>query len=252
MTRPDAIRMEDVWFSFNGDPVLEDVNLVVEAGDFLAVLGPNGGGKTTLLKLALGLVAPVRGRVTVFGEEPERVRRRVGYVGQVSRASGVFPTTVEQVALMGRLGHTGPARRYTDEDRRAARRALERVEMWKYRARPMSNLSGGETQRVFIGRALAAEPELLLLDEPGNNLDPRFQTGIFEVLRELNREMTIVLVTHEVGVLSQHVKSVACINRRLHHHREGLLTRDMLEATYQCPVELIGHGVPHRVFGEHE
>ena len=247
----EVIRLEDVWVNYGDVTVLEGINLSVEELDFFGVIGPNGGGKTTLLKVILGLVKPSRGRVTVLGDTPERARRFIGYVPQESQFDRDFPVTVLDVVLMGRLGHTGLFRRYSSEDRRIAYEALEAVEMLEYKDRQIGRLSGGQRQRVFIARALVTQPKILLLDEPTASVDKPIQTEVYELLKRLNDRVTIVLVTHDIGVISTYVDKIACLNRRLFYHGSKELTTEIIEETYQCPVELIAHGVPHRVFREH-
>lgn len=246
-----AIEVEHLWAGYDGEAVIEDVNLTVREGDFLAIIGPNGGGKTTLLKVLLGLLEPMRGRVRLFGEDVHYGRRWVGYVPQRVETDQEFPIRVWDVAMMGRLGQRGLFRRYTPQDAQAVERALRDVEMWDLRDRPMGELSGGQRQRVYIARALAAEPRLLLLDEPTASIDPQVRTHIYELLRTLNERVTIVLITHDVGVISAYVKTVGCLNRRLFYHGGGEITEEMMANAYQCPVDLIAHGLPHRVFAEH-
>jgi zinc transport system ATP-binding protein len=245
------IELRDVWLSRRDQTVLEAVTLVVEPRDYLALLGPNGGGKTTLLEVILGLREPDRGSVRVFGETPRRARSRIGYVPQRAGFDLDFPVRVLDLVLMGRLGRRGLLRPFAREDRSRARAALDRLEMGALAERPIGTLSGGELQRALIARALAVEPELLLLDEPTASLDERIGRSIWELLEELSRELTIVLVSHDIGAISQHVRSVACLNRRLFSHPSKELTGEILEATYGCPVELLAHGQPHRVLPPH-
>ena len=230
--------------------VLEDVSLRVERGEVLSILGPNGGGKTTLLKIILGLLQPDSGSVRVLGQAPERARGRVGYVPQGHGFDGEFPIRVIDVALMGRM-RGRVIGRPTPSDREAAHAALERVEMAPLAERAIGALSGGQLQRVLIARALAQDPEILLLDEPTASLDERVGRSVWELFEPLSREMTIVLVSHDIGAISRYVKRVACLNRVLHAHESGRLTSDMLELVYGCPIELVAHGQPHRVLAEH-
>jgi zinc transport system ATP-binding protein len=164
--QPLAIEVKDVWFSYDRQLVLREVNLHIRQGEFLAILGPNGGGKTTLLKLMLGILKPTGGIVRILGQDPSHMTGRIGYVPQDTSVNKDFPISVMDVTLMGRLGHMGLSRRYSDEDRAQARQALERVDMWEYRGRPIGKLSGGQRQRVFIARALAANPLIIFMDEP--------------------------------------------------------------------------------------
>lgn len=247
-----VIEVKDLWVSYDDIVILEGVDLTVKKGDYLGIIGPNGGGKTTLLKAILGLVPPIRGTVRVLGQPPDVGRRHIGYVPQHTHFDKDFPISVWDVVMMGRLTTGGGWRIWSSrEDREAARKALEAVDMLDHRASHIDALSGGQKQRVFIARALASDPSILLLDEPTASVDRHIQASIYELLAELRKRMTIVLVTHDIGVISSYVDRIGCLNHRLHVHDEKHLTKDMLEETYQCPVELIAHGVPHRVFEEH-
>jgi zinc transport system ATP-binding protein len=230
--------------------VLEDINLTVPPGAFLALLGPNGSGKTTLLRVILGLLSPGAGTVRVLGETPRDARGRVGYVPQHAAFDREFPIHTEEVC-MGRLPRKRWLRHYDHEDHEAAHRALGTMEVDHLADRPIGTLSGGELQRVLIARALAMEPEVLLLDEPTASLDERIGRGVWEILEELSRTMTVVLVSHDIGAISHYVREVACLNRRLFMHPSGELSDEILEATYGCPVDLLAHGHPHRVLSPH-
>jgi zinc transport system ATP-binding protein len=241
------IEVEQVTFGYDSRPVLEDVSLTVRRGDFLAILGPNGGGKTTLLKLMLGLLEPWQGTVR------RHVRRRggLGWVPQFSGFDRNVPAGVEDVVRMGRLGLRGPFSPFRADDREAARGALERVGLLRLATTPVADLSGGQLQRTLIARALASDPEVLLLDEPLASVDAEVRRSLVDVLTELNAEVPMVVVTHDLTPLAGVVRQIACVNRRLHYHPEGRLTSAMLEEVYGCPVELIAHGVPHRVLDPH-
>jgi zinc transport system ATP-binding protein len=253
------IQIADLDFAYNGQRVLEDVNLEVWEGDFIAMIGPNGGGKTTLLRLMLGLLKPERGRIRVMGEPATRVSHHIGYVPQDVHINRSFPITAMDVVLMGKLA---PGKRWSknaQQDRRDALEALDRIDMAGLAHRRIGELSGGQRQRVFIARALVTRPRLLLLDEPTASIDSKGQTDFFRLLKRLNRDITIIVVSHDLLVISTYVKSVACVNRRLHYHRQAEITGDMLETMYPCtveevcPVELVTHGhLPHRVLQHHE
>jgi zinc transport system ATP-binding protein len=247
-----AIELHNISFFYNNHPILTNVNLTVEEQDFLAIIGPNGSGKTTLLKIVLGLMNPAQGTVRVFGKTPQEASGLLGYVPQDTGFNKDFPISVQDVALMGRLGQRGRERRYTSEDRALARGVLEQVGMWEYRDRPIGKLSGGQRQRVLIARALTVEPKILLMDEPTASVDARFQTDLYGLLKQLNATITIVIVSHDMSVLSGYINSVACLNQTLYHHESGEITEEVLHAAYQCPVDLIAHGgVPHRVLRKH-
>ncbi|MGD9303997.1 MAG: ABC transporter ATP-binding protein [Desulfobacterales bacterium] len=252
------IKVRDLNFSYNGQPVLRDVDLEVAAGDFMAMIGPNGGGKTTLLKLMLGLLSADRGQILIFGKSPKAVSHRIGYVPQDVHINKDFPVSVLDVVLMGKLKPGRGWTRHSDNDRAAARQALEKVEMADHDDRRIGELSGGQLQRVFVARALVTEPDLLFLDEPTASIDTKGQREFYTLLKELNESITIIVVSHDLMVVSGYVKSVACVNQRLHYHGHAELTGEMIELMYQCtaeevcPVELIAHGVPHRVLHPHE
>lgn len=256
-----VIEIEGLTLSFGGVPVLDNVDLTVERGDFLAVLGPNGGGKSTLLKVMLGLLRPDSGTVRVLGAPMGEAGGRIGYLPQHTHVSGCFPISVLDAVRMGmvspglgRIAGFGGGR----VERERARRALERVNMLDHAQRALADLSGGQKQRVFIARAVVGDPELLLLDEPTASVDTRSRNSLFRLLAELNREMTVVMVSHDISSLASGVKSVACVNRTLHFHKAPELTGEMFKMGYGddgepcCPVELVTHGdVPHRVLGRH-
>lgn len=245
------IEVRDVWFSLNGQPVLREANLTIPQGDFLVVIGPNGGGKTTLLKLILGLLRPDRGAVRLFGRSPEKVAHRVGYVPQNVHVNKTFPVSVLDVVLMGRLRSGQGWSRHTRQDRIAAQATLEQMRIWEHRNRRIGTLSGGELQRVFIARALVSGPEALFLDEAMASIDAQSRGEFYDALKELNQTVTIVAVSHDLMILSRHVKSVACVNRELYHHDSKELTQTMIDQVYHCPVDLVAHGVPHRVLSSH-
>ncbi len=246
-----AISVEHLWAGYGNENVLEDVSLHVRPLDFVGLIGPNGGGKTTLIKVLLGLLQPSRGTVAIMGEPVTTGRRHLGYVPQIVEFDRDFPISVWDVTRMGRLGKRPPLHRYSAEDDDVVADALRRVDLLDLRSRPIGDLSGGQRQRVYIARALAARPEILLLDEPTSSVDARTSASVYELLRELNEHVTILLVSHDIGAVSSYVKTVGCLNRRLFYHGDDHLTADMLELAYHCPIDLVAHGVPHRVFAEH-
>lgn len=251
--RREVISIQHLWAGYGQEPVLEDINLSVYEGDFIGLIGPNGGGKTTLLRVLLGLLPPIRGTVRILGLPVRDGRRMIGYVPQEVEFDRDFPISVWDVARMGRLGQRRLLQRYTDEDDAVVAEALRRVDLYDLRRRPIGKLSGGQRQRVYIARALATRPTILLLDEPTSSVDPQVSTDIYQLLRHLNEQgVTILLVSHDIGVISSYVKTVGCLNRRLFYHGKREITVDMLEMAYRCPVDLIAHGVPHRVFPDHE
>ena len=250
-TPREVISVHHLWAGYNSEPVLEDITLSVKERDFIGLIGPNGGGKTTLFKVLLGLLPPMRGEVRIMGQSAREGRRYVGYVPQTIEFDRHFPITVWDVVRMGRLGKRRPLQRYTVEDDEIVAEVLRSVGMLDLQDRPIGELSGGQRQRVYIARALATEPGILLLDEPMASVDPQVSTIMYELLSRLNEQITILMVSHDMGAISSYVKTVGCLNRRLFYHEERQITREMLELAYQCPIDLIAHGVPHRVFPEH-
>jgi zinc transport system ATP-binding protein len=253
-----VIEIQDVCFSYNGRPVLKDVNLKVEKGEFLAMIGPNGGGKTTLLKLMLGLLVADMGSIRILGIPPAEASYRLGYVPQDVHINKQFPVSALDVVLMGRLKSGKGWFRHSRDDRIAAHKALDMMEMGVYCDRRIGELSGGQLQRVLIARALITEPEILFLDEPTASIDTKGQREFYNLLKELNDTITILVVSHDLMVLSGYVKSVACVNQHLHYHDQAEVTGEMIETMYHCsveevcPVELIAHGLPHRVLQVHK
>jgi zinc transport system ATP-binding protein len=252
------IETQNLNFSYGQQPVIRDVNLRIKSGDFMAMIGPNGGGKTTLLKLMLGLLNADSGSIRIFGKTPKNVSHRIGYVPQDVHVNQNFPISASDVVLMGKLKPGKGWFRHSKEDLRAALQALEQVGMGKYCDQRIGQLSGGQKQRVFIARALVTDPDILLLDEPTASIDTRGQNEFYALLKELNHKITIIVVSHDLMVISRYVKSVACVNQRLHYHGHAELTGEMIEMMYSCkieetcPVELIAHGLPHRVLHTHE
>ncbi len=248
------VSIDGLWVIRDGHPVLEDINLELEEGDFLGLIGPNGGGKSTLLKVVLGLIKPDRGEVKIFGLEPASARKYMGYVPQKTLFDPSFPVTALDVVLMGMYSRLGLFRRYSIKDREAALRALDAVGMKDLADREIGALSGGQQQRVFVARSLVSDPKLLLLDEPTAGVDAAQQTEFYELLGRLNREMgiSIVLVSHDLTAVSKYVSKIACLNQRLYYHDSKELTTEDIEKAYRCPVEMIAHGAPHRVLREHD
>ncbi len=249
-----ALSFEDVTFSYGDVPVLSKVNFSVPAGEFLIAIGPNGGGKTTLLKLALGLLLPDRGKISIFGKTPGEDPAAAGYVPQDAGLSRDFPVTALEVVLQGRIGGTKKwGWRYSKEDREAAFAALESMGMAHAAGRTMGLLSQGQRQRVLIARSIASAPRLLMLDEPLASIDAESRDSLMAWLAELKGKLTVVMVSHDMSVISGHATAVACVNRRVFYHGSAEIVPEMVEAAYgSCPVELVAHGIPHRVLAVHD
>jgi zinc transport system ATP-binding protein len=240
-----VVEIENASFSYDSFPILENVNVAIRERDFVSIVGPNGGGKTTLLKLILGLLVPSVGRVLVFGSTPQAARPRIGYMPQSARLDPQFPATVMDVVLMGRLGMGNRFGPYASADKSAASQALEEVGLAHVRSTAFSSLSGGQRQRLLIARALTCEPELLLLDEPTSNLDLAIESELYELLTRLNRRMTILLVSHDLGFVSQYVKHVICVKRRVRMHPTCDITGEVISEIYGAPMKMVLHDHNH-------
>ncbi len=249
---PSVLEINQLWAGYPDGVVLEDINLTLQPLDFVGIIGPNGGGKTTLLKTILGLLPPLRGEIRIMGQPVRVGRKQIGYVPQYVEFDRDFPITVWDVVRMGRVGQRGLLRRFSNADDDLVAEALRQVEMLPLRNRLIGELSGGQRQRVYIARALAVQPQILLLDEPTSSVDPQVKSNIYDLLQTLNERITLLLISHDVGTISSYVKTVGCLNRRLFYHGDELITADMLEEAYHCPIDLIAHGVPHRVLSHHQ
>jgi len=238
---PAVVEVNHVSFAYDKLQVLEDITLAVEEKEFLAVVGPNGGGKTTLLKLILGLEKPNLGSIRVLGTTPGRARSRIGYVSQYSALAKDFPINVEDVVLMGKLSGWSLGPWVSSADRKAAEQAMQAVDVLNLRHRRMDRLSGGQRQRVLIARALISDPDILVLDEPTASVDSRVEQDVFDLLKRLNQQTTIMLVTHDLGFISPYVTRVACLNRELVCHHAGEISAEVIEKMYGSSVKILRH-----------
>jgi zinc transport system ATP-binding protein len=241
--------MNSLSASYGANVVLQAVDLKVNENDFIGVIGPNGGGKTTLLKVILGLVKPFEGKI-VFNNELLN-GNSIGYLPQISTGDINYPVTVTDIILSGLMIHKGIISRMSSSDKMRAVKVMEELGLEEMTNSTLNELSGGQMQRVFLGRAIIGNPRLLLLDEPGNFVDTTFENDFYEKLRDLNKRMAILMVSHDVGTISSHIKSFACVNRSLHYHPSHEITNEDLLA-YGCPIQLVTHGdVPHTVLKSH-
>jgi zinc transport system ATP-binding protein len=236
--------------SYGANLVLQDVNFKVNENDFIGVIGPNGGGKTTFLRVILGLVKPVTGKM-VFNSDLLN-GNSIGYLPQMSTGDINYPVTVTDIILSGLMIGKGIISRMSIADKKKADTVIEELGLSGMSKSTLNELSGGQMQRVFLARAIIGNPRLLLLDEPGNFVDTTFENDFYEKLKDLNKRMAILMVSHDVGTISSHIKSFACVNRNLHYHPSPEITNEDLLA-YGCPIQLVTHGdVPHTVLKYHQ
>jgi len=239
------IELDNVSFFYTNETVIKDVSLRIHKGDYVGIIGPNGGGKSTLLKLMLGVIKPTHGSVKLFGQDIKHFKdwSKIGYVPQKTYFDMNFPVTVEEVVSMGRYGKRGLFHFPTSEDAKKVKQALEQVEMGQFHKRQIGDLSGGQQQRVFIARALVVDPEVIFLDEPTVGVDIKTQQQFYKLLRKLNKELdlTLVLVSHELDVIAHESTELGYINRTLDYYGDP---NEFLKGEYFH--ELIGRkGVHH-------
>lgn len=264
------IEIKNLSAGYDHRPVLHDVNLTVYDRDFLGIIGPNGGGKTTLIKCILGLLKPTGGeilysdkRLAVSDKQGDGARRlslspnrsslKMGYLPQYNSIDRKFPITVEEVILSGLSSQKSLISRFTASHREKARQVIARMGLEGLEERAIGALSGGQLQRALLGRAIISDPELVVLDEPSTYIDKRFEARLYELLAEINHDCAIILVSHDIGTVLQQVKSIACVNETLDYHPDTGVSEEWLERNFNCPIELLGHGtLPHRILGEHK
>lgn len=242
------IELKDITAGYDQQIVLDHVNLSINEGDFIGIIGPNGGGKTTLLKVILGLLKPFSGEIIY----PASRQNLFGYLPQNSRFDQRFPINVTEVVLSGLMSEKGLYHTYTKAEKHLAWGLLDKYGLSAYKKSPIGDLSGGQMQRVFLCRAIISNPRILILDEPTTYVDSHFEKEFYTILEELNKSLSIVMVSHDLGTICSYVKTIACVNRELHYHHSNLITPEQLQS-YHCPIELLTHGqVPHRVLKKHD
>jgi len=243
------VEIRNVTAGYGRDVVLKNVSLDIYDDDFIGIIGPNGGGKTTFLKLLIGQVKPFSGEVS-YSTSGKQLP--IGYLPQAGMLDKNFPITVMEVVLSGLLSQKGLTGRYSKAQRQLANDYLRKTGIEALKHRPIGELSGGQLQRTLLCRALISEPKLLILDEPNTYVDTNFEGELYEILKELNQRMAIIIVSHDLGTITSYVKTIACVNRTLFYHKSNQLSTELL-AAYNCPIQIIAHGpVPHTVLLEHE
>jgi zinc transport system ATP-binding protein len=239
--------MDRVNLGYFSDIVLKEVSLKIFSRDFIGVIGPNGGGKTTLIKALLGLIPVFSGRIIFPGGRP-----KTGYLPQVSHIDKSFPITVREVVSSGLVSRNRLFPHLNKAQKRQVLDMMEEAGLLSLSTRPIGELSGGQLQKTLLCRALINRPQLLILDEPNTFVDKNFEQDLYRWLAELNKEMAIMLISHDIGTISPIIKTIACVNGSLHYHSSNQLSEEVLKV-YNCPVDIIAHGpIPHRVLKEHD
>lgn len=239
-----------------GNLVLDKVNLDVYDNDFLGIIGPNGGGKTTLLKSIMGLIRPIQGEIKFFVAGKSADRINIGYMPQISQIDKHFPISVRQVILSGMTPVNKLFYRYSATQKKEVSQLASQMGLIELLDRPIGNLSGGQLQRVLLARAIIDNPSLLILDEPNSYVDKKFESDFYDILKEINKKMAIILVSHDIGSVVSLVKNIACVNEGLHYHEGANISSEWLEKSYAYPIEIVTHQplphVPCRLLHNHD
>lgn len=246
------VELKDITAGYGDEMILKNVNLSIKPNDFIGVIGPNGGGKTTLVKVILGLLKPLSGKVIAQHPKNGNGNSAIGYLPQINRTDHKFPITVLDVVLSGLAGSRNIFKRFSKQEINKAKDLLKQMGIENLKNKNIGELSGGQMQRVFLCRSIISDPELLILDEPNTFVDNKFESDLYNTLRKLNEKMAIMIVSHDVGTITYYVKTIACVNRELHYHESNKITEQQL-AAYNCPIQIIAHGdVPHTILHDHD
>lgn len=236
--------------------VLNGVNLTVYENDFLGIIGPNGGGKTTLLKSVMGLVEPFSGQITFYKNGQPTDKVNIGYMPQINQVDKKFPISVREVISSGLTQPRGLFGRYSSRQKKKVVDVAQQMGLQDFLSRPIGQLSGGQLQRVLLGRSIVDEPDILILDEPNSYVDKKFESDFYKILLEINKNTAIILVSHDIGSVVSLVKNIACVNEGLHYHEGTNISSEWLEKAYSYPIDIIGHspvnGLPMRLLHNHE
>ncbi|MGL4520025.1 MAG: metal ABC transporter ATP-binding protein [Phocaeicola sp.] len=247
------ITLDNLWAAYDGKSVLKEVNLTIRERDFVGIIGPNGGGKTTLIKMILGLKKPSKGKIQFFQQGEEVADIAMGYLPQYNSIDKKFPISVYEVVLSGLSKQKSLFSRYSKEQHEQTRAILQRLGLEGLEKRSIGELSGGQLQRALLGRALVSDPQVVILDEPSTYIDKRFEAKLYSLLEEINQERAVILVSHDIGTVLQQVKSIACVNETVDYHPDTEIPTDWLEKHFGCPIEILGHGhFPHRILKCHD
>lgn len=247
------VEIRNLTAGYDTKTVLKEVSLDVFEQDFLGIIGPNGGGKTTLLKIILGLLKPLKGSLSFFNNTVKVPSIPMGYLPQLNNIDRKFPISVADVVASGLAHKKRKLRGYTTEQKEHIEQVIIEMGLENIQDKPIGDLSGGQVQRALLGRAMVSEPMLLILDEPNSYVDKRFESYLYEQLERINQQTAIILVSHDIGTVLSMTKNIACVNENLHYHAGSDVTEEWVDNVFDCPIELVGHGdLPHRVLKKHE
>ena len=250
MQHTSIIALRNVGVNYEQSIALEDVNLDIFEDDFIGIIGPNGGGKTSLVKAIMGVV-PHSGEIEFAPALRRKNHLKIGYMPQVSQFDTRFPISIEEVVLSGLQSEKGFFGRYTHADRQRATELLKQMGIDQIASRPIGEVSGGQLQRALLCRAIIAEPKLLILDEPTNFVDNNFEREFYALVKQLHERMAVMIVSHDVGTITSLVNAIICVNRHVHRHDSNILTEEQL-LNYDCPIQVVSHGhIPHTVLEHH-
>lgn len=248
----NIIKIENLSAGYEKKTVLHNINLEIAERDFLGIIGPNGGGKTTLMKVILGLIEPAEGKITYYDDGKPTEKLEIGYLPQYNSIDKKFPISVYEVVLSGLNKQKGLFRKFTREHHDMVKETISMMGLEGLEDKPIGQLSGGQMQRTLLGRAIVSNPKAIILDEPNTYIDKRFEARLYSLLEEINKQRTVILVSHDIGSVLQNVKSIACVNGTLDYHPQSEVSAEWIEEKLQCPIELLGHGeLPHRVLKKH-
>lgn len=247
------VELKNIVAGYDDEVILKNVNLTIFQNDFIGVIGPNGGGKTTLVKVIIGLLKPVSGEI-IYNPDGNTGNsgKLIGYLPQINKTDRKFPITVIDVVLSGLADGKNILRKTSKAEKEKAFEILNRSGIAHLAKKNIGELSGGQLQRVFLCRAIIADPKLLILDEPNTYVDNQFESELYKALKELNQKMAIMIISHDVGTITYFVKTIACVNRGLHYHTSNVISQEQL-AAYNCPIQIIAHGdIPHTILKQHK
>jgi zinc transport system ATP-binding protein len=248
MAGKKLLELKNISAGYNGKTAIQNASIRINSDDFIGIIGPNGGGKTTLIKVILGLIKPYQGKIINYLSEGGS---SIGYLPQINQFDKKFPISVKDTILAGFINNARLTLRFSKEQKDRANSLMVKMGIEDYKIKPIGELSGGQMQRVFLCRALVSNPKLLILDEPNTFVDNKFENELYEILKELNKDISIVMVSHDVGMISSYVKTIACVNKEVHYHESNIISQEQLNA-YNCPIQLITHGnIPHTVLASH-